>query len=99
MATLIIFFPLATFPWALHHSMIKRILFDVQGQMKKGSRKCALLLCKLKVDDLFGRLLRGPKIGCTAGPLGVVTYHSVTEGFLIYAAFLLFSFNIKSAYP
>ena len=79
MATLIIFFPLATFPWALHHLMIKRILFDVQGQMKKGSRKCALLLCKLKVDDLFGRLLRGPKIGCTAGPLGVVTYHSVTE--------------------
>ena len=46
---------------------------------------------RLKYDDLYGRLTRGPKIGCSVGPLHAITYKtSVEVEFMYYNSLLLF---------
>ncbi|KAH9393224.1 hypothetical protein TYRP_022087 [Tyrophagus putrescentiae] len=46
-----------------------------------------------KYDDLYGRLLSGPKLAITIGPLAEVTYFSTYELLLTYIAYLLLAFS------
>ena len=48
---------------------------------------------KLKYDDLYGRLLSGPKLAITIGQLAEVTYFSTYELLLTYIAYLLLAFS------
>mgnify|MGYP007002774456 CR=1 FL=1 len=81
---------LLPFAWcqAIYHSP-KRFIFRLQA----ATRGHAWLATKLNYEDLYGRLIRGPKISLSIGPISEVTYFSVFEFLLSYIAYLLLAFG------
>ena len=69
----------------------KRFIVKFQGM----TRGVAWLPTKIKYDNLYGRLIRGPKIAITIGPLAEVTYFTTAEFVLTYIAYLLLAFSTE----
>ena len=86
---LIVIGPLA---WCnqIYHKPIKWIpkLQVVIGQGPKGG-----LWYKMKYDDLYNRLIQGPKIALKIGPIKSITYFSALEFVFIYLGYLLMAFS------
>lgn len=51
---------------------------------------------RFKYNDLYGRLLRGPKFAISIGPLHAITYFSSLELLFTYLAYLLVAFSQDS---
>ncbi len=79
----IIFVPLS-WCYSVYHSPAKlfpRMLMQMSSNLLffGGRRRQFWLLGKLKYDDLYGRLMRGPRIAVFIGPLHAITYLSSLE--------------------
>ena len=69
-AAMVFFIPLS-WDHAVYHSP-KKIIVKLQAMMA-GSR---WMFTKLKYDDLYNRLISGPKLGVMIGPIDCITYWS-----------------------
>ncbi|KAH9403380.1 hypothetical protein TYRP_015265 [Tyrophagus putrescentiae] len=92
----IIFLPLA---WCqkVYHSpkkFIPRLM--LLSSSASGSGASWWWRLRLKYNDLYGRLLRGPKFAISVGELHAVTYFSSMEFLFSYIAYLLMAFSKKN---
>ncbi|KAH9391892.1 hypothetical protein TYRP_022391 [Tyrophagus putrescentiae] len=91
MAAVVVFAPLAWCAEVYHRP--KRWIPKLSMMLMTAADRPKWYLLQMKYDDLYGRLMHGPKIAINIGPVESITFRSALEFLFLYIAYVLMAFS------